>query len=101
VQIGDYWSDETVEKIAYLLRENQDLFPTIFSEMKGIVGDLGEMHILLKPGANLVQQRPYRLNPKCKEKVKVEIDKMLDAWIIEPMEKSEWIIPMVVKDKKT
>jgi hypothetical protein len=37
-QIGDYWSDETVEKIADLLHEYQDLFPTTFSEMKGIVG---------------------------------------------------------------
>jgi hypothetical protein len=101
VQIGDYWSDETVEKIADLLREYQDLFPTTFSEMKGIVGDLGEMKIPLKPGAKPVRQRPYRLNPKYKEKVKVEIDRMLDAGIIEPMEESEWISPMVVQDKKT
>jgi hypothetical protein len=36
-----------------------------------------------------------------KEKVKAEIDRMLDARIIEPVEESEWIIPMVVQDKKT
>jgi hypothetical protein len=100
-QIGDYWSDETVEKIADLLHEYQDLFPTTFSEMKGIVGDLGEMKIPLKPGAKPVRQRPYRLNPKYKEKVKEEIDRMLDAGIIEPMVESEWISPMVVQDKKT
>jgi hypothetical protein len=51
VQIGDYWNDETIEKVADLLREYQDLFPTTFSEMKGIAGDLGEMKIPLKPGA--------------------------------------------------
>jgi len=28
--------------------------------------------------------------------VKEEIDKMMDAGIIEPVEESEWIIPMVV-----
>jgi hypothetical protein len=50
-----------------------------FSEMKGIVGELGEMKIPLKPYAKLVRQRPYRLNPKYKEKVKVEIDRMLEA----------------------
>jgi hypothetical protein len=54
-QIGDYWSDEIVEKIADLLQEYQDLFPTTFSEMKGIVGDLGEMKIPLKPGAKPVR----------------------------------------------
>jgi hypothetical protein len=36
-----------------------------------------------------------------KEKVKVEIDMMFDAGIIEPVEESEWISPMVVQDKKT
>jgi hypothetical protein len=40
------------------------------------------------------------LNPKYKEKVKIELDKMLEAGIIEPVEESEWISPMVVQDKK-
>jgi hypothetical protein len=73
VQIGDYWNDETMEKIPDLLCEYQDLFPTMFSEMKGIASELGEMKIPLKPDANPVRQRPYRLNPKYKEKVKEEI----------------------------
>ena len=45
--IGDYWDEETVVKIMDLLHEYQDLFRTNFSEMKGIVGDLGEMKIPL------------------------------------------------------
>jgi hypothetical protein len=32
--------------------------------------------------------------------VKEEIDRMLEAGIIEPMEESEWIIPMVFQEKK-
>lgn len=32
--------------------------------------DLGVMRITLKPDLKLVKQRPYRLNPKYKEKVK-------------------------------
>jgi hypothetical protein len=55
VQIGDYWSDETIEKIADLLREYRDLFQTTFLEMKGIVGDLVEMKISLKPSSKLVR----------------------------------------------
>jgi hypothetical protein len=53
--------------------------PNKISEMNGIVGDLGEMNIPLKLGSNLVQQRPYRLNPKYKEKLKTKIDRMLNA----------------------
>ena len=37
-----------MEKITDLLHEFQDLFPTKFSEMKKILGDLGEINIPLK-----------------------------------------------------
>ena len=33
--------------------------------------------------------------------MKAEINWMLDVGIIEPIEESEWISPMVVQDKKT
>ena len=82
------------------MHDFQDLFPTKFSEMKGIVGDLGEMKIPLRPDAKLVKQRPYRLNPRYKEKVKDELDRMLEVGIIDPVEESKWITSIVVKDKK-
>ena len=53
--IGDYWDDETVGHIAYLLQKYQDLFPTKFTEMKGILGDLGVMKIPLKEGVKPVK----------------------------------------------
>ena len=61
--IGDYWDDETMGKITDLLHEFQDMFPTKFLEMKGIVGDLREMKIPLRPNAKPIKQQPYRLNP--------------------------------------
>lgn len=94
--LGDYWDDATVDKVAKLLREYQDLFPTKITDLKGIIGDLGMMKITLKLGVKPVKQRPYRLNPKDKEKVRDELDKMLAARIIEPVEESNWVSPMVV-----
>ena len=64
--LGDYWNDATVDKVAKLLRECQDLFPTKVTDLKGIIGDLGMMKITLKPNVNPVNQRPYHLNPKYK-----------------------------------
>ena len=87
--IGDYWDNEMVSKVTQLLHEYQDLFPTKFSEMKGILGDIGVMKIPLNPDSNPVKQHPYRLNPKYKEKVKLELEKMLAAGIIEPVEESD------------
>ena len=69
--------------------------------MKGIVGYLGEMKIPLKPDPKPVKQQPYRLNPRYKEKVKAELDRMLNARVIGPVEESEWINPIVIQDKKT
>jgi hypothetical protein len=34
--IGDYWDEQTIERITYLLCEDSDLFPMTFKEMKGI-----------------------------------------------------------------
>jgi len=39
--------------------------------MKGIVGDLGVIRIPLKPDVKPIKQRPYRMNPKYKEKLKI------------------------------
>ena len=71
--IGNYWDDKTIGQVVDLLQEYQDLFPTKFEDMKGILGDLGVMRIPLKEGAKLVKQCPYRLNPKYKEKVRKEL----------------------------
>ena len=49
-----------------MLHDYQDLFPTKFTEMKGIVGDLGVMRIPLKEDVKPVKQCPYRLNPRYK-----------------------------------
>jgi hypothetical protein len=46
--IGDYWDEKMIESIIELLREYNDLFPTTFTEMKGIAGELGEMKIPLR-----------------------------------------------------
>jgi hypothetical protein len=47
--------------------------------VKGIKGPVGEMKIPLKADARPIKQRPYRMNPKYKKKVKIELDRMLEA----------------------
>ena len=69
--------------------------------MKGILENLGDMNIPLNLDAKPVRKRLYHLNPWYKESVKDELDRMLDAGIIDPVEESELISLMVVKDKKT
>jgi hypothetical protein len=54
--VEDYWDDELISKVTDLLHEFQDIFPTKFSDMKGILGDLGEMKIPLKLDAKPIRQ---------------------------------------------
>ena len=44
----------------------------------------------------LVRKRLYCLNLRYKERVKVELDMMLDTWIIETVEELKWTSPMVM-----
>jgi hypothetical protein len=82
------------------LREYEDFFLKKFLELKGIKGSMGEMKIELKPSSRLVKHRPNYLNPRIKEKVKKEVDKMLATGLIFPIEEVEWIIPIVIQSKK-
>jgi hypothetical protein len=59
-----------------------------------------EMKIEIIPVSKPVRHRPYRLNPRVKEKVKREIDKMLEAGLIFPVEEAEWVSPIVIQSKK-
>lgn len=89
-----------MKEIFDFLREYEDLFPLSILEFKGIKGELWEMKIILKPNANLVKHQLYRLNPRVKEKVKKEINKMLATKIIFPVDKDEWVNQSVIYNKK-
>jgi hypothetical protein len=53
--VGDYWDAATIDNTTELLHEYHDLFPTKFTDMKGIKGPIGEMRIPLKPDARPVK----------------------------------------------
>jgi len=54
------------------------------------------MKIVLKIDAVLVKHRSYRFNPRVKEKVKQEIDKMLANGLIFVVDEAKWINPIVI-----
>ena len=99
-KIGDYWNEHQTTEIVNLLREFQDVFARDYKDLKGLVQEMGEMKIDIKPDVRPVKKRSYKLAHKYKEIVKKEIDNMLEAGIIYPIDQSEWASPMVVQPKK-
>ena len=83
-----------------MLWEYEDLFQKTFLELKGIKGAMGEMNIELKPDSKPMTHRPYHLNPKVKDKVNKEVEKMLAARLIFHVEEAEWVSPIVIQRKK-
>ncbi|KAH9306862.1 hypothetical protein KI387_011266, partial [Taxus chinensis] len=77
-----------------------DLFPKSYHEFKGVHESLGKMKIKLKESVHRVKKRPYRMNLNLYIKMKEKIDKMLKSGIIEPIEESEWVIPIVININK-
>ena len=59
-----------MERIIELLHEYSDPFPANILEMKWVAGEIGEMNIPLRLNAIPIKQRPYRVNPVYKQKVK-------------------------------
>ena len=99
-KVGDYWSEEQTTEIVNLLKEFQYVFIRDYKDIKGLFHEMGEMKINIKPDARPVKKRPYKLAHKYKEIVKKEIDNMLAAGIIYPIDQLEWASPMVVQPKK-
>lgn len=58
------------------------------------------MKIVMKPDAKLLKNKPYKMNLRVKEKVKKEIDKMLEVRLIFLVDEAEWVSPIVIQNKK-
>ena len=99
-KIIDYWSEEQVTEFTGLLKEFHDDFARDYKDLKGLIHGMGEIKIDLLPDAKMVRKRPYKLAHKYKDIVKKEIEAMLAAGIIYPVDQSERASPMIVEPKK-
>jgi len=59
------------------------------------------MNIELNPYVKPINKRPYKLNPRVKQKVKEEIYKMLTTHMIFLLDEFDWIGPIINQDMKT
>ena len=75
-----------------------NLFITSYEEIRGFKGE--DLHIELKEGAKPVRQRLRRMGREQMQALREEVDKLLRAGFIYPVETAEWVSPVVVTPKK-
>ncbi|MCO5555449.1 hypothetical protein L7F22_008994 [Adiantum nelumboides] len=88
------------EKREYLtmLDKFPNLFITSYQEIRGFVGD--PVKIELVEGEKPVRQKLRRMGKDQMNALKEEVDKLLNAGFIVPVDNAEWVSPVVVTPKK-
>jgi hypothetical protein len=92
-------ADYKVELIA-LLKEYVDCFAWNYTEMLRLSQEFGEHRLPIKDGFKLYKQHPRRFNFIIYDRVKEEINWLLQAGFIQPCRYAEWVSNIVPIKKK-
>jgi hypothetical protein len=86
--------------ILKLLRDYIDCFAWNYHEMSGLSRELVEHRLPIKTGFRPYKQPARRFNPIIHDRVKEEVERLLDAGFIRPCQYVEWISNIVPMEKK-
>jgi hypothetical protein len=88
-----------VELIA-LLKEYVDCFVRNYTEMPGLSRELVEHRLPIKDGFKPYKQHPHRFNSTIYDRVKEEINQLLQPRFFQPCRYAEWVSNIVPVEKK-
>jgi hypothetical protein len=89
------------EKLTTLIREFKDVFAWSYEDLKAYQEDVIQHTIPLIDGTKPFRQKLRQMNPKVAPQVQKELQKMVEAGIIEPIRYSSWVSNPVIVRKKT
>jgi hypothetical protein len=93
-------SDDCKADLIKLLKEYVDCFSWEYSEMVGLSRDLVEHRLSIKDGFRPYKQPAWCFNPVMYDRIKEEINRLLDAGFILSCRYAEWISNIVPVEKK-
>jgi hypothetical protein len=91
---------EQKEHICNILREFIDCFPCDYTEMPGLSRDLVEHVLPIKRGFKAFKQPVQNFNPELDDRIKEEVECLLQAGFIRTCRYAEWISNIVLIEKK-
>src|SRR6187551_658879 len=93
-------SAEFKAELINLLKEYVELFAWEYREMPGLSRDLVEHRLPIKAGFRPFKQSARRFNPAIYDRIKEEVNHLLDAGFIRTCRYAEWISNIVPVEKK-
>jgi len=87
-------------KLIALLKEYVDCFAWSYTEMPGLSRDLVEHRLPIKKGFRPYMQSPRCFNSAINDRIKEEINRLLQAEFIRPCRYAEWVSNIVPVEKK-
>ncbi len=88
------------ELLMNTLKEYRDVFAWSYKDLKGVEPNICQHTIPMREDAKPSKQRPYTYNDNFANKIKEEINKLLEAEFIYEIQHTEWVSPIVVVPKK-
>ena len=100
MKMGSQLGKDEIKEYSDLVDEFNDIFAWSYEKLKGIFREMVEHCIHLIPGARPIRQNKRRMNPRLQLLVKAELEKLLNAGFIKPVDITDWVSPMVLVKKK-
>jgi len=98
IQLGPDLHPEEKKQYEDLLRKYIHLFTFSYKDLREVTMEQHKIELLLN--AKLIRAKQGRWNPRYTTMVKEELDKLLEARFIKPVEITEWVSPVVLALKK-
>jgi hypothetical protein len=97
-QLGLDLHPEERKQYDNLLRKYIHLFTFNYKDLREVTVEQHKIELL--PNAKSIRAKQGRWNPRYTAMVKEELDKLLEAGFIKPVETTKWVSPMVLTLKK-
>ena len=86
MNMGSKLGNEDIREYSELIDEFNDTFVWLYDELKGIPRKMIKHQIPLIPGVKSMRQKEQRMNPQLQLLVKAELERLLQAGFIKPVE---------------
>ena len=100
VWIATNLSPDEEKLLIHTLRDHRNVFAWSYKDLKGVAPNICQHTIPMREDAKPSKQRPYTYNENFANKIKEEINKLLEVEFIYEIDNTEWVSPIVVVPKK-